>query len=94
MTRSEMAGDLLQDEARQMVLDVYGRIDASGSSVAESLYPPGVLDGLPAACNRVGGQYTYTVSCRIRARIRWGWILGVGRPSDFDYDARNCWSAR
>lgn len=47
MTRSEMAGDLLQDEARQIVLDVYARIDASGSSVAESLYPPGALDGLP-----------------------------------------------
>ena len=61
MTRSEMAVDLLQDEARQIVLDVYGRIDASGSIAAESLYPPGVLDGLPAPVTELAGS-THTLS--------------------------------
>ncbi len=45
---TQRAGELLENESRQIVLDVYGRVDASGSSVAESLYPSRALDGLPS----------------------------------------------
>ncbi|MCH8973665.1 MAG: methyltransferase domain-containing protein [Chloroflexi bacterium] len=36
-----------QDEARRIVLDTYGRLDAAGSSVAEALYPEEALAWLP-----------------------------------------------
>ena len=43
-SREEVA---TSDEARRIVLDTYGHLDAAGSSVAEALYPKEALSWLP-----------------------------------------------
>ena len=47
MSTSGHAQDVTEDDARRIVLDTYGHLDAAGSSVAEALYPEEALAWLP-----------------------------------------------
>ncbi len=47
MSTSEQTEVVTPDEARQVVLDTYSRVATSGSLVAEAMYPPDALEGLP-----------------------------------------------
>ncbi len=42
-----------RDEARQVVLDVYGHVAPTATVVADAMYPPGALDLLPEAVKRL-----------------------------------------
>jgi len=47
VSTSEQTKVVTPDEARQVVLDTYSRVATSGSLVAEAMYPPDALAGLP-----------------------------------------------
>ena len=47
MSTSGHAQEVTEDDARRIVLDTYGHLDAAGSSVAEALYPEETLAWLP-----------------------------------------------
>ena len=47
MANTTQSNAVSQDQARRIVLDTYGRVDATGSSVAEALYSPEALAALP-----------------------------------------------
>ena len=47
MNTSGSADVTTPDESREIVLDAYSHVDTSGSVVAEVMYPPDALVGLP-----------------------------------------------